>query len=133
MKYIYKLIFLLAFTFEMEGQIEEVHLAKNVSKSSFRQSLKITPRLRLFPTFDLVLSPQFGGLFDKSYQQVYGLAHFKKLYNNFDFGCILGLNYHLITKLIVTTVYNVGIIKFNKKNELTYNDAIMKVSLSYTF
>lgn len=133
MKNLYKLIFLLAFTFEMEGQIEELHFMQNDSKSDFNSLLKTRPRFNLLPAFDLVMAPQFGGLFDKSYQQVYGLAHFKKLYNNFDFGCILGLNYSVIKKLIVTTVYNLGMIKFNKKNDLAYNDAYMKVSLSYTF
>lgn len=134
MKYAYKLIFIFAFVFEMEGQIEVLHFTNKVAKSSVTHFLKMNPRISLTSTVDLVMAPQFGGLFDKSYQQVHGIANFKKFYNNFDFSCLLGFNYCILRKLIITSVYNVGLIKFEKQKDIAVaSDAVIKISLCYRF
>jgi hypothetical protein len=97
------------------------------------KSIEFKKHLFISNSLKALLVPQFGSLFGESYKQVKGIQNLVNYYDVFDLGLKLGFTYEILSRLNITSVYNLGMLKFNRVEQGVVKGAVMKLSLCYNF
>jgi hypothetical protein len=129
MKTIVKLIIFLGLSFQINAQ----DIRRKIFNNKYQSVFSFNSSVRLFKSFDFLMIPQFGGLFNESFKNVEGITNLKNYYDDFDLGLKLGFNYKIKDKMTFTSVYNIGMLKFNLTEASNIQGAIIKVVFCYNF
>ena len=129
MKTIVKIIVIMGLSFQLSAQ----DVSNKIFNNKKQAVVKIDSSVNLFKSLDFLIAPQFGGLFTESFKNVKGISNLKMFYNDFDLGLKLGFKYEIINRLILSSFYNIGLVKFNQNQTNTIESAFMKVAVRYNF
>ena len=125
------LISLLMFSVSAQN---EYNLSLKVSDNmDGNNTIELKKYMLISNNLKVLLAPQFGSLFGKSYKQVKGIENLVNYYDVFDLGLNLGFTYEIISHLNMVSVYNLGLLKFDRVEEGIVKGAVMKLSLCYNF
>lgn len=133
MKTIISIIFLVVFVPKINAQnivLSSTQIFKHIEA---QKSLELDKSIHLFNSIDFLMIPQFGGLFNESFKYVEGITNLKNYYDDFDLGFNLGIKYKITDKVTFTSVYNIGMLKFEKQNINKISSSNIKVVLQYVF
>ena len=133
MKTIITSIIILGLMFNLKAQNKYDFSFKVAANLENDNSIKLKEDFHISSALKVLISPQFDGLFAESYKKVKGISNFKNQFNDFDFGFNLGFKYEIIKALTITSVYNIGILKFNLAETESIQGAVMKATLYFTF
>lgn len=103
------------------------------SKIESSNTFKLDNSLNVSSSLKVLITPQFGSLFSESFKYVKEINNLENFYNDFDLGLNLGFNYEILKQLALTSVWNIGLLKFNLIEKNNIESAIMKVGLRYNF
>lgn len=130
MKTIVKLIVVIGLSFQISAQDVTSKIFVNNEKQSI---VKLASHVNLLNSLDFLIAPQFGSLFIESFRNVKGISNLKMFYDDFDLGLKLGIKYIILDKITFTSVYNIGMLRFNLEDSRGIEGAIIKASLCYNF
>jgi hypothetical protein len=133
MKIIFSIIFLVLFASKIKAQNIELSFLKMLEQKEVMRGIEWDKNINLFNSFDFLMMPQLGGLFNESFKYVEGISNLKNHYDDFDIGFKLGIKYNLMDNMTFTSVYNLGILKFNLAETSNIEGAVMKMALCYNF
>lgn len=133
MKTLINIIFIIVLAAQIEAQNQNWTTYKVIDYSGIKRNFKLNKSIHLFESIDFLMIPQFGGLFNESFKYVEGITDLKNYYDDFDLGLKLGFNYKIMDKMTFTSVYNIGMLKFNLTEASNIEGAIMKVVFCYNF
>ncbi|MFG6686299.1 hypothetical protein ACGK9U_06945 [Mariniflexile sp. HNIBRBA6329] len=133
MKTIFSIIFLIVFVLKINAQSIKLSSSKIFKNKEVQKSVELDKSINLFDSFDFLITPQLGGLFNESFKYVEGITNLKNYFDDFDLGLKLGIKYELINRLTFTHVYNIGLLKFNFNESENIQSAIVKATLCYNF
>lgn len=115
--------------------------AQNIEITSFRFSLKdntnsalnLDQKLTLMKELNIVARPQFGNLFINRLEAKKARISLKDYYDDFSFGFNLGLSWNIKKNVNFITLYNVGMLKFDKPDCEKVKGYIVQLSIDYAF
>ena len=96
-------------------------------------NLRSALELMAFKALRVFVSPQSGSLFAESYKYVKGISNLRMLFNDYDLAFKIGIEHKLLNSLMLSSVYNVGVLKFDGHGQGTIPGSNIKIVLKYNF
>ncbi|GAA4290035.1 hypothetical protein [Aestuariibaculum suncheonense] len=115
------------------AQKEQIVFPEMRLNSLFKQQVKFNSEITINESFKFCAEPQFGGLFEKSFKYIEGVANFNQFYNYFDFGLNLGIKHKINSDLKLKGICNLGMLRFRSFDVVKPDNYLVKISLSYVF
>jgi len=117
----------------LNAQNENDYSYKLKSNIDSNNTIEFKQHLPISNSFKALIVPQFGSLFRESFKQVKGIQNLENYYDIFDLALNLGFTYQIISRLNLISVYNLGILKFDRVEQGIVKGTLMKLSLCYNF
>ena len=117
----------------LNAQNENDYSFKLKSNIDSDKTIEFKKHLLISNSFKALIVPQFGSLFSESFKQVKGIQNLENYYDIFDLGLNLGFAYQIISRLNLISVYNLGMLKFDRVEQGIVKGTVMKLSLCYNF
>ncbi|MCR8668312.1 hypothetical protein NO995_11515 [Aestuariibaculum sp. M13] len=133
MKTLKQLILILTLTVHCYAQKEQVVFPEIRLNHLFAQQVNFNSEIIIHDNFKFCAEPQFGGLFEKSFKYIEGVANFNQFYNYFDFGLNLGIKHKINRDLKLKGICNLGMLRFRSFDAVKPDNYLVKISLSYVF
>lgn len=130
MKVLIRFIFLLGISAQIQAQD---FYSKSLVLKDTVLPINLSKNFNSFGPLEFSIAPQFGGLFNESFKYVKGISNLKMIYDDFDLGFKLIVEYKLIKNFTITHVCNIGLLKFNFNESENLQGAMVKATLCYKF